>query len=296
MPGDYALYQPDRVLPGTAGGLLGVPRQKVRSSKPPLMRVALAVVVVVGTGSIQRVYPQQPQSGAAQNALELLPVQGNISMLAGAGGNITVQVGRDGILLVDSGVATMSEQVVEAIQAVSRSQVTYIVNTSDRRDHVGGNEHFARTGRPLPIARAAQASGVHHRFQHHPGPDERSHCQAADSRSRVAERHVLRAAEEHLLQWRSRPNLPSIGDQGRRQHGAVPAVRRRQYGRSVRSDPVPVHRREELRQSSGRPRGTEPAPADGDSADHVEGGTMIIRMKTMKVAPRTTTQHYRRAQ
>jgi cyclase len=122
------------------------------------MRVALAVVVVVGAGAIQRVYPQQAQSRAAQNALELLPVQGNISMLAGAGGNITVQVGMDGVLLVDSGVATMSEQVVEAIQTVSRSQVAYIVNTSDRSDHVGGNEHFARTGRPLPIARAAQAS------------------------------------------------------------------------------------------------------------------------------------------
>ena len=38
------------------------------------------------------------------------------------------------------------------------TQVTYIVNTSDRNDHVGGNEHFARNGRPLPIARAAQAN------------------------------------------------------------------------------------------------------------------------------------------
>jgi cyclase len=116
------------------------------------------VAVIVGAGSIERVYPQQAQSRAAQNALELLPVQGNISMLAGAGGNITVQVGRDGVLLVDSGVATLSEQVAEAIQTISRSQVAYIVNTSDRSDHVGGNEHFARTGRPLPIARAAQAS------------------------------------------------------------------------------------------------------------------------------------------
>jgi glyoxylase-like metal-dependent hydrolase (beta-lactamase superfamily II) len=41
---------------------------------------------------------------------------------------------------------------------VSKGQVTYIVNTNDRPDHVGGNEYFARTGRPLPIARAAQAN------------------------------------------------------------------------------------------------------------------------------------------
>lgn len=46
---------------------------------------------------------------------------------------------------------------MEAIRSLSRGQVTYIVNTSDRPDHFGGNEYFARTGRPLVIARAAQA-------------------------------------------------------------------------------------------------------------------------------------------
>jgi glyoxylase-like metal-dependent hydrolase (beta-lactamase superfamily II) len=93
----------------------------------------------------------------AQTGLELLHVQGNIHMLAGAGGNITVQVGRDGILLVDSGTAAMSEQVAQVIQKLSQGQVTYIVNTSDRPDHFGGNDYFARAGRPLAIARAAQA-------------------------------------------------------------------------------------------------------------------------------------------
>ena len=96
--------------------------------------------------------------GLAQSSpLELLHVQGNVSMLAGAGGNITVQVGTDGILLVDSGAAMMSDKVLEAIRTLSKGQVTYIVNTSDRGDHVGGNANFARIGRPLAIARAAQA-------------------------------------------------------------------------------------------------------------------------------------------
>jgi cyclase len=118
----------------------------------------LALVLVVGTGTMQRVYPQEAQSRGPQTTLDLLPVQGNISMLAGAGGNITVQVGRDGILLVDSGVAAMSEKVVESVRTLSRGQVTYIVNTTDRSDHVGGNEQFTRIGRPLAIGRAAQAS------------------------------------------------------------------------------------------------------------------------------------------
>jgi glyoxylase-like metal-dependent hydrolase (beta-lactamase superfamily II) len=119
--------------------------------------------------SAERVYSQSARGqGAspapvltepsASPAIELLPVQGNISMLAGAGGNITVQVGRDGVLLVDSGTAAMTNRVLDAIRTLSKGQVSYIVNTSDRIDHVGGNENFARIGRPLAINRAAQAT------------------------------------------------------------------------------------------------------------------------------------------
>jgi glyoxylase-like metal-dependent hydrolase (beta-lactamase superfamily II) len=118
-----------------------------------------AVVLCVGLlGSTALVYSQAAPNRGDQNALELLPVQGNISMLAGAGGNITVQVGKDGVLLVDSGLAAMSDKVLEAIRTVSKGQITYIVNTTDRPDHVGGNANFAKMGRPLAIARAAQAN------------------------------------------------------------------------------------------------------------------------------------------
>ena len=124
---------------------------KVACSQRRLTSIAAALLCLAVSGWTQVVYPQT-------SALELLPVQGNISMLAGAGGNITVQVGKDGLLLVDSGVAGMSEQVLEAVRTVSKRQITYIVNTSDRSDHVGGNESFAKSGRPLAIGRAAQAS------------------------------------------------------------------------------------------------------------------------------------------
>jgi cyclase len=130
----------------------------VFSSKRRFGCIAAALAFMVVASSTERVYLQEAANRGAQDRLELLPVQGNVSVLAGAGGNITVQVGRDGILLVDSGLATMSEKVVEAIRTVSQRQVTYIVNTTDRTDHVGGNEHFARLGRPLAIGRAAQAS------------------------------------------------------------------------------------------------------------------------------------------
>jgi cyclase len=120
------------------------------------MRSAVALIVIGLFASAPVVYPQEQKSRNPE--LDLLPVQGNISMLAGAGGNITVQTGRDGVLLVDTGVASMTDKVLQAIRTVSNRQITYIINTNDRADHIGGNENFAKIGRPLDIARAAQAS------------------------------------------------------------------------------------------------------------------------------------------
>jgi len=146
---------------------------KFLSSKPWFVYMASALLFLGVLGWTQFVYPQETQNRGRQNAgpdtdreeqksksseIELLPVQGSISMLAGAGSNITVQAGKDGILLVDTGVATMSDRVVEAIRTLSKRQITYIINTSDRTDHIGGNENFAKIGSPLAIARAARAS------------------------------------------------------------------------------------------------------------------------------------------
>jgi glyoxylase-like metal-dependent hydrolase (beta-lactamase superfamily II) len=116
----------------------------------PLSCAASTLLLAVLFGAA-RVYPQDAAP------LELLHVQGNISMLAGAGGNIAVQTGKDGILLVDAGSAALTEKILATLRTASRGQVTYIVNTTDRDDHVGGNANFARMGRPLAIARAAQA-------------------------------------------------------------------------------------------------------------------------------------------
>jgi cyclase len=140
------------------------------SLKPRLV-CTVALLLLLGAGLAQFVNAQQGQNrgqNAAPNAgnqeqpngpkLELLPVQGNISMLAGAGGNITVQAGKDGMLLVDTGVAGMSDKILEMIRPLSKGQITYIINTDDRMDHVGGNEILAKTGRPLAINRASQAS------------------------------------------------------------------------------------------------------------------------------------------
>ena len=70
----------------------------------------------------------------------------NIDMLIGAGGNITVQVGDDGILIVDTQYAEMSDKIIKALQEISDGTLRYIINTHVHGDHVGGNANMARSG------------------------------------------------------------------------------------------------------------------------------------------------------
>ena len=74
------------------------------------------------------------------------PIQGNVYMLTGAGGNVTFQVGPDGVLVVDSQFAPMAPKILTAIWEVSHSPIRYIVNTHSHRDHSGGNEPLAKAG------------------------------------------------------------------------------------------------------------------------------------------------------
>ncbi len=135
------------------------------SSQRWLTRVLVSMFFLAAVGTAEFACAQQAPTGARQTAspsnarqlqgsstgeVRLLPVQGNISMLVGAGGNITVQAGDEGILLVDTGVAAMSDKVLEAIRPLSKRPLVYIINTDDRGEHIGGNENIGKTGRPVP--------------------------------------------------------------------------------------------------------------------------------------------------
>src|SRR6185437_8045815 len=84
--------------------------------------------------------------GAAGGEVHALHVQGNIYMLVGAGGNITVQTGSDGVLLVDAGLASMSDKVLAAVKQLSDRPIRYIINTHIHPDHTGGNATIAKAG------------------------------------------------------------------------------------------------------------------------------------------------------
>jgi glyoxylase-like metal-dependent hydrolase (beta-lactamase superfamily II) len=77
-------------------------------------------------------------------------VQGNVHMIVGAGSNIAVQVGEDGILVVDTGAGNLTDRVLATIkQLAPTKEIRWIVNTSMRPDHTGGNEAIARAGRTV---------------------------------------------------------------------------------------------------------------------------------------------------
>lgn len=128
--------------------------------KPPHLATALVCLTLALPGAA-RLFGQTSQSrtkmwepklsAPAPGEIQILPVQGKVWVLMGAGGNITVQAGDEGILLVDTGTAAMSDKVLKALATISKRPLRYIVNTSDAEDDIGGNEKIAATGEIIPF-------------------------------------------------------------------------------------------------------------------------------------------------
>jgi glyoxylase-like metal-dependent hydrolase (beta-lactamase superfamily II) len=108
-------------------------------ARPRAFRV-LSALAVACVFTLQASARQQPRPPAAAPAdLHVLPVQGAVSMLVGAGANLAVQTGKDGVLLVDSPPAALVPQVLAEIRTLSDRPMRYLVNTSLDAEHVGGN-------------------------------------------------------------------------------------------------------------------------------------------------------------
>jgi glyoxylase-like metal-dependent hydrolase (beta-lactamase superfamily II) len=70
-------------------------------------------------------------------------------MLVGAGGNIVVQTGEEGVLVIDSGLGARSTDVLAAIRRISDKPVRILINTHVHEDHSGANDAIAASGRTL---------------------------------------------------------------------------------------------------------------------------------------------------
>jgi cyclase len=72
-------------------------------------------------------------------------VAGNIYMLEGAGGNIGVSVGPDGILIVDDQFAPLADKIKAALKTLGEGKLKFVLNTHYHGDHTGGNAAFGPT-------------------------------------------------------------------------------------------------------------------------------------------------------
>jgi cyclase len=99
--------------------------------------------------------PPYPPPPAPTGDLDVLHVQGNVYMIAGAGSNIAVQIGDLGVLVVDTGLAKYSDKVLAEIRKLSDKPIQYVVNTTLDPDHIGGNEAIRKAGVTITGANVA---------------------------------------------------------------------------------------------------------------------------------------------
>jgi len=109
-----------------------------------LLGILTTFAMCAAAQSAQTRAPQTPDFSKVE--IHTLPVQGNVYMLVGDGGNITLQAGKDGVLLVDTGYGPPSDKLMAAIRKISNGPIRYIINTHVHGDHTGGNENMAKLG------------------------------------------------------------------------------------------------------------------------------------------------------
>jgi glyoxylase-like metal-dependent hydrolase (beta-lactamase superfamily II) len=118
-----------------------------------MKRIALAALAASTVLLVTAANAQQAQTPPTPPLIDWDKIQikttnlgNNTYMLEGQGGNITVAVGTDGIIMVDGQFAPLSAKIKAAIAAISPLPVKYLVNTHFHGDHTGGNENFAKDG------------------------------------------------------------------------------------------------------------------------------------------------------
>ncbi len=111
--------------------------------KKLILTAALLALIAGGYAALAQ---QRPAQNFDNVEVHVLPAQGNVYMIVGAGGNMTMQTGKDGVFLVDAMFDPLADKILAAIRSVSKEPIRYIVNTHYHPDHVGGNAKLRAAG------------------------------------------------------------------------------------------------------------------------------------------------------
>lgn len=104
------------------------------------MKLALLALVLVATIPVHEKHRQQPDWSKVQ--IKSTKIAGNVYMLEGAGGNIGVSVGPDGILIVDDQFAPLADKIRASLKTLGQGKLRFILNTHWHGDHTGSNAAF----------------------------------------------------------------------------------------------------------------------------------------------------------
>jgi glyoxylase-like metal-dependent hydrolase (beta-lactamase superfamily II) len=105
----------------------------------------------ISCGAVVLVFAAVSHAAEAENGeqLDVVRVRPNFYMIAGAGGNIGVQIGSDGVVLVDAGTENSSGRVLAAIRKLTELPIRYVIDTNAEADFVGGNAKLAKAGQTI---------------------------------------------------------------------------------------------------------------------------------------------------
>jgi cyclase len=119
------------------------PRFLVRA----LMATAALVALALPLRAQSPTPPPAPQDRFAGVKIRAVPIAPGIAMLIGAGGNIGVCTGEDGVILIDDQFAELSDRIKASVDSISGGKpIRFVINTHWHGDHVGGNERMAQGG------------------------------------------------------------------------------------------------------------------------------------------------------
>jgi cyclase len=106
---------------------------------------AIGLLVLHAQQPVTAVPLTPPPPPVIVDGLEVLPVQGNVHMIAGAGANVAVQVGDEGAFVVDTGQSGQSERLLAAVTRLTTRPIRFLVNTNADGDHTAGNDVIVKS-------------------------------------------------------------------------------------------------------------------------------------------------------